>query len=68
MAIDNPYDDNVIDVATNFPNERDRHVHMIKSNGQVKCPAGGSLPRHTPTSLPKSRPRFNLSHASRAQP
>jgi hypothetical protein len=40
--------------------ERDSHVRSVMSYRQVNSPPGGSLPRHAPTSLPRSRPRSLL--------
>jgi len=58
-AIDNRYDE-LVDGATNFQNGRDSHVYIIKSYRQVESLARGSLPRHAPTSEPRSRPRSLL--------
>jgi hypothetical protein len=41
-------------------NEGDSRVRSVKSYRQVNSPPGGSLPRHAPTSLPRSRPRSLL--------
>ena len=38
----------------------DSRVRSVKSYRQVNSPPGGSLPRHTPTSLPRCRPRSLL--------
>jgi len=40
--------------SNEFSEEGDSRVYTIKSYRQVKSPPGGGLPRHAPTSLPKS--------------
>jgi hypothetical protein len=53
MAIDNEYEGEVVDGATNFQKEGDSRVRPVKSYRQVKSPRAGSLPRHAPSSQPK---------------
>jgi hypothetical protein len=43
-----------------FKKEGDSRVKSVKSYRQVKSPPGDSLPRHAPTSLPRSRLRSLL--------
>jgi len=74
MAIDDQWDGQVVDGATNFQKEGDSSVSPAKSYSKVTSPLGGRLPRHAsrsrpssrPSSLP-SRPRFYLSRLSKQQ-
>ena len=67
MAIDNRYDVEVVDGATNF--KRGRYTGLYDQVLPTsRTPPRGSQPRHSPESSPRSRPRFYSSPLSGGQP
>jgi len=65
MAIEKPYDGEVVDGATKFEKEGDSRVYTIKSYRQAKRPPGGSLLKHVPTS---QKPTFKSYRQAKSPP